>query len=68
MKHILSHRLISASFHGWQAGDQASLRAYANASDAHVMTWRELSALARPRLLTKKWEEVYAALTASERM
>jgi A/G-specific adenine glycosylase len=68
VKHILSHRLISASFHGWQAGDQASLRAYANASDAHVMTWRELSALARPRLLTKKWEEVYAALTASERM
>jgi len=65
--HILSHRRITASFHGWQAPDEASLRSYADEVAAYVMTWEELGALARPRLLTKMWEELSDVWTASER-
>ena len=65
--HILSHRRITASFHGWQTREEEILRAYADEVGAHVMTWEDLGALARPRLLTKMWEELSGVWTASER-
>ena len=65
--HILSHRRISATFHGWQVQDQAALQTYATAAGGKVMTWAHFQALARPRLLTKMWDELSHALDAAKR-
>ena len=58
VKHILTHKRIEATFQRWQAPDESSLQAYAEAQGGLVMSWVEFGNRPRPRLLTKVWEEL----------
>ena len=58
VKHILTHKRIEATFQRWQAPDERSLQAYAEAQGGLVMSWVEFGNRPRPRLLTKVWEEL----------
>ena len=56
VKHILTHKRIEASFQRWQAPNEHSLQAYAEAHGGLVMSWDEFGNRPRPRLLTKIWD------------
>ena len=58
VKHILTHKRIEATFQRWQAPDERSFQAYAEAQCGLVMSWDEFGNRPRPRLLTKIWEKL----------
>ena len=60
VKHVLTHRKIFATFVAFQAPSQQALHEYARNAGGQVMTWDEFEQLARPRLLTKHWDEIRA--------
>ena len=64
VKHVLTHRKISASFVAFQAPSHQALEAFARRERGQVVTWDEFEQLARPRLLTKHWDEIRGHLNA----
>ena len=49
---------ITATFKHWQAPDLSTLRTHAKNHGGEVVTWTEFEQRARPRLLTKIWNEL----------
>tara|TARA_Y100001978_G_C23261143_1_gene231444 strand:+ start:92 stop:460 length:369 start_codon:yes stop_codon:yes gene_type:complete len=58
VNHILTHKRITATFKHWQAPDLSTLRTHAKNHGGEVVTWTEFEQRARPRLLTKIWNEL----------
>ena len=51
--HLLTHRRIEATIHGWEAPNKAAIDVYASEVGGEVLTWEELGQRAMPRLATK---------------
>jgi A/G-specific adenine glycosylase len=51
--HLLTHRRIEATIQGWKAPNKAAMEVYASEVGGEVLTWKELSQRAMPRLATK---------------
>ncbi|MGB1636372.1 MAG: A/G-specific adenine glycosylase [Flavobacteriales bacterium] len=56
--HVLSHRKITATMWGWEAPDQEGLERFAQSQGGTAVEWRLLEELARPRLMTKMWDQL----------
>jgi A/G-specific adenine glycosylase len=60
--HVLSHRKITATFWGWEARSEEAFARFARDRAGTAVRWEELEGLARPRLMTKMWDQLCAAL------
>jgi len=60
--HLLTHKRIEATFEGWQSASPEDLRDFAQHVGGEVLDWDAFAGLARPRLLTKAWEDLLRVL------
>jgi len=64
--HILTHKRITCTFLHWQAPSLDAFQAFAEQNGGQAMTWTQFQTTARPRLLTKVWDDILAALGEEE--
>ena len=64
--HILTHKRITCTFLHWQAPSLDAFHAFAEQNGGQAMTWTQFQSTARPRLLTKVWDDILAALGEEE--
>ena len=58
VRHVLSHRVIEATFLAWQVPSQADLEQWSATLGGRIVTWESAQGLAFPRLVTKHWEAI----------
>ncbi len=56
--HVLSHRKITATIRGWEAPNREGLERFAQSQGGVAVEWVQLAGLARPRLMTKMWDQL----------
>ena len=64
--HLLTHRKIEAQFIGHRAPNMQALETYAQSVGGTTMSWEVLAQKARPRLMTKVFDELLSGLGSRE--